>query len=80
MGAPLPGGPVDLEDVQPPLVADHAADAVGGLGHGVPVEGQLVVILDEDVVGSERVVESGNIVMMPNKTYDMYNVAILLVH
>ena len=54
--APLPGGPVDLEDVQPPLVADHAADAVGGLGHGVPVEGQLVVVLDEDVVRSESII------------------------
>ena len=61
--ASLPRGPIDLEDVQSPLVAHHAADAIGGLGDRVPVEGQLVVVLDEDVVRSENYarVELGNI-------------------
>ncbi len=36
--------------MQPALVAHLAPDAVGGLRHRVAVEGQQVVVLDEDVV------------------------------
>ena len=50
VSASLPRGPVELEDVQSPLVAHHAADAIGGLGDRVPVKGQLVVVLHKDVV------------------------------
>ena len=50
MCAPLPCGPVELKDVQSPLVADQAANAIGGLGDWVPVKRQLVIVLDKDVV------------------------------
>lgn len=49
VGAALPSWPVDLPGVQAAGVAHLAADAVGALSHGVPVEGEPVVILDEDV-------------------------------
>ncbi|KAL0592948.1 hypothetical protein AAY473_037189 [Plecturocebus cupreus] len=49
VGAALPGRPVDLPGVQAAGVAHLATDAVGALGHRVPVEGETVVVLDEDV-------------------------------
>ncbi len=52
ISAPLSSEPRDLKDVQPAPVAHLAADAVGGLRHRVPAEGQRVVVLDEDVVGA----------------------------
>ena len=51
MSSSLPGRPGHLEEVQTPFVSDPAPNAVGGLGHRVSVEGQLVIFLHEDVVG-----------------------------
>lgn len=47
--SPLPRRPGQLHDVEAALVADQRSDAVGALGDRVPVEGELVVLLDKDV-------------------------------
>ena len=51
MGPTLPGWPAQLKHMETSLVANLGPDAVRALGHGVTVEGQLVIILDEDVQG-----------------------------
>ena len=50
MGASLPCGPVDLKDMQSPLVTHHAANAIGGLGNWVSVESKFIIVFYEDVV------------------------------
>ena len=50
MCSSLSGGPGDLEQVESALVADAAPDAVGRLGHRVPMERQLVALFEKDVV------------------------------
>lgn len=54
--APLAHGPADLPHVQSSGVAHAAPDGVRALRHRVPVEHQLVVVLDEDVEGAVVVV------------------------
>ena len=51
MSASLSGGPAQLEHVQSSLVPNLGSDTVSALGHRMPVEGQLVIILDEYVEG-----------------------------
>lgn len=64
MSTPLPGGPSDFKEVKAPLVPNLGPDAVGGLGDWVPVEGELVVFLDKNVV---RPANDGNIFGSPHR-------------
>ena len=55
VGPSLPCRPRQLEEVKATFVADFAANAVGRLSDWMPMEGQLVVLLHEDVVRPEEV-------------------------
>ena len=54
MRSPLPGRPCNFKKVQAPLIAHLGPDTVSGLGHRVPVEGQFIVLFNEDIVGPEN--------------------------
>ncbi len=49
MCASLLGGPGHFEKVKSAFVADAAANAIGRLGNGMPMNRQLVAVLDENV-------------------------------
>ena len=49
VGSSLHGGPSNLEEVEATVVANLASDAISRLGDGMPVQGQRVILLQDDV-------------------------------